>query len=55
MSNVKMETMVYYQFTGTGSGASLSVDGDMVLTQTEPLPWRGPRDIYNVCLYFVPV
>mmetsp|Transcript_12428 Transcript_12428/g.31813 ORF Transcript_12428/g.31813 Transcript_12428/m.31813 type:complete len:314 (-) Transcript_12428:275-1216(-) len=48
MADVTMETMAYYHFTGSGSGSSLTTDGDLVLTQTEPFPWRGSRNQYNV-------
>jgi hypothetical protein len=48
MSDVTMESMIYYTFTGSGSGLSLTVDGDMVMSQSEPLPWRGTRNVYNV-------
>eukprot|EP00037_Helgoeca_nana_P001905 m.30303 g.30303 ORF g.30303 m.30303 type:complete len:314 (-) comp12217_c0_seq1:3357-4298(-) len=48
MSDVAMESMVLFQFSGSGSGSSLSTDGDLVLTQTEPLPWRGDRKEYTV-------
>eukprot|EP00038_Savillea_parva_P021550 m.35296 g.35296 ORF g.35296 m.35296 type:complete len:314 (-) comp5266_c0_seq1:103-1044(-) len=46
-SDITMETMAYYQFTGSGSGSSLSTDGDLVMTQSDPLPWRGARTVYN--------
>lgn len=46
-----MESMAYVDYTGSGSGSELSVDGQLSLVQRDPLPWSGYRAHYNTPVF----
>lgn len=50
LTSLRMESAAYYEFTGSGSGSSLSVDGHLVFHQRDPLEWDGVRDVYNTAV-----
>jgi len=48
MTELRMESALWFTFTGVGSGSELSVDGPLVLKQKDALGWQGQRNVYNV-------
>eukprot|EP00041_Stephanoeca_diplocostata_P029808 m.887334 g.887334 ORF g.887334 m.887334 type:complete len:139 (+) comp23636_c0_seq6:644-1060(+) len=50
-ADVVMESMAYVDYTGSGSGSELFLDGQLSFVQRDPLPWSGYRAQYNVPVF----
>jgi len=47
MVDLHMDSAAWIEYTGASSGSGLSIHGDLMFRQRNPLPWFGTRDLYN--------